>query len=115
LLCVQLSGAKLAVTCIGATWECSHLASSRAVPAQGVGSVETLIKHCRFFRYLKSFPPGSGGPRLYSQCLGGIGSWISELEASLVYRVSSRIARATQRNPVSEKEKQTTEFSFRTS
>jgi hypothetical protein len=26
--------------------------------------------------------------------------WISEFEASLVYRVSSRKARATQRNPV---------------
>jgi hypothetical protein len=29
-----------------------------------------------------------------------------EFEASLVYRVSSRTARATQRNPVSEKEKE---------
>jgi hypothetical protein len=27
--------------------------------------------------------------------------WISEFEVSLVYRVSSRTARATQRNPVS--------------
>jgi hypothetical protein len=27
--------------------------------------------------------------------------WISEFKASLVYRVSSRTARATQRNPVS--------------
>jgi hypothetical protein len=35
--------------------------------------------------------------------LGGRGRWISEFEASLVYRVSSRIARATQRNPVSKK------------
>jgi hypothetical protein len=34
--------------------------------------------------------------------LGGRGKWISEFEASLVYRVSSRTARATQRNPVSE-------------
>jgi hypothetical protein len=34
--------------------------------------------------------------------LGGRGRWISEFEASLVYRVSSRTARATQRNPVSE-------------
>jgi hypothetical protein len=33
--------------------------------------------------------------------LGGRGKWISEFEASLVYRVSSRTARATQRNPVS--------------
>jgi hypothetical protein len=30
--------------------------------------------------------------------LGGRGRWISEFKASLVYRVSSRIARATQRN-----------------
>jgi hypothetical protein len=27
--------------------------------------------------------------------------WISEFEASLVYKVSSRAAKATQRNPVS--------------
>jgi hypothetical protein len=33
--------------------------------------------------------------------LGGRGRWISEFEASLVYRVSSRTARATQRIPVS--------------
>jgi hypothetical protein len=33
--------------------------------------------------------------------VGGRGRWISEFEASLVYRVSSRTARATQRNPVS--------------
>jgi hypothetical protein len=38
--------------------------------------------------------------------LGGRGRWISEFKASLVYRVSSRTARATQRNPVSEKTKQ---------
>ena len=33
--------------------------------------------------------------------LGGRGRWISEFEASLVYRVSSRTVRAIQRNPVS--------------
>jgi hypothetical protein len=33
--------------------------------------------------------------------LGGRGRWISEFEARLVYRVSSRTARAIQRNPVS--------------
>jgi hypothetical protein len=38
--------------------------------------------------------------------LRGKGRWISEFEASLVYRVSSRTARAIQRNPVS-KTKQT--------
>jgi hypothetical protein len=37
--------------------------------------------------------------------LGGRGRWISEFEASLVYKVSSRTARATQRNPVSKKPK----------
>jgi hypothetical protein len=35
--------------------------------------------------------------------LGGRGRWISEFEASLVYKVSSRTARTTQRNPVSKK------------
>jgi hypothetical protein len=44
---------------------------------------------------------GSGGARLYSQHLGGRGRQISEFEASLLYRVSSRTVRATQRNPVS--------------
>jgi hypothetical protein len=39
--------------------------------------------------------------------LGGRGRWISEFEASLVYKVSSRTARATQRNPVSKNQKQT--------
>ena len=39
--------------------------------------------------------------------LGGRGRCISEMEASLVYRVSSRTARAIQRNPVSEKKKPT--------
>jgi hypothetical protein len=40
--------------------------------------------------------------------LGGRGRWISEFEASLVYKVSSRTARATQRNPVSKNKKQKT-------
>jgi hypothetical protein len=38
--------------------------------------------------------------------LGGRGKLISEFEASLVYRVSFRTARATQRNPVSKNKKQ---------
>jgi hypothetical protein len=37
--------------------------------------------------------------------LGGRGRQISEVEASLVYRVNSRTARATQRNPVSKQNK----------
>ena len=36
--------------------------------------------------------------------MGGRGRLISEFEASLVYRVSPRTARATQRNPVSKKQ-----------
>jgi hypothetical protein len=44
--------------------------------------------------------------------LGGRGRWISEFEASLVYRVSSRTARAIQRNPVlkSQEKKKRIEF-----
>jgi hypothetical protein len=38
--------------------------------------------------------------------LGGRDRRISEFEASLVYKVSSRTARAIQRNPVSKKQKQ---------
>jgi hypothetical protein len=37
--------------------------------------------------------------------LGGRSRWISEFKASLVYRVSSRTARAMQRNPVSKNKK----------
>jgi hypothetical protein len=37
--------------------------------------------------------------------LGGRGRQISEFEASLVSKVSSRTARATQRNPVSKNQK----------
>jgi hypothetical protein len=36
---------------------------------------------------------------LSSQHLGGRDRWVSEFKTSLVYRVSSRTARATQRNP----------------
>jgi hypothetical protein len=38
--------------------------------------------------------------------LGDRGRWISEFEASLVYRVSSRRARTIQRNPVLKNKKQ---------
>jgi hypothetical protein len=37
--------------------------------------------------------------------LGGRGRQISEFEASLVYKVSSRTPRTTQRNPVSKNQK----------
>jgi hypothetical protein len=48
-----------------------------------------------------------GGTYFSSQHLRGRGRWISEFETSLVYKVSSRPARATQRNPVSKKQKLT--------
>jgi hypothetical protein len=48
-----------------------------------------------------------GGAHLQSQHSGGRGRRISEFEASLVYRGSSRTARATQRNPVSGEKKRT--------
>jgi hypothetical protein len=44
---------------------------------------------------------------LIIQHLGGRGRQISELEASLIYRVSSRTARVIQRNPVSKKQNKT--------
>jgi hypothetical protein len=40
--------------------------------------------------------------------LGGRGRQISEFEASLIYKVSSRTARATQRNPVSKNQNKPT-------
>ena len=40
-----------------------------------------------------------------SQHSRGRARWISEFEARLVYRVSSRTAKATQRNPVSKIQK----------
>jgi hypothetical protein len=36
---------------------------------------------------------------------GGRGRWISEFKANLVYKLSSRTARAIQRNPVSKQNK----------
>jgi hypothetical protein len=50
---------------------------------------------------------GRGGARLKSQHSGGRGRRISEFKASLVYKVSSRTARAIQRNPVSKKKRKT--------
>ena len=44
--------------------------------------------------------PDGGGAHLKSQHLRDRGRQISVFEASLVYKVSSRTARATQRNPV---------------
>ena len=41
---------------------------------------------------------GHGGTCLYSQHSGGRGRWISEFKARLVYKVSSRTARATEKH-----------------
>jgi hypothetical protein len=54
--------------------------------------------------YKKKDRPGSGEAHLSSQHLGGRDPRISEFEASLVYKVSSRTARTIQRNPVSKKQ-----------
>jgi hypothetical protein len=63
-------------------------------------------------RHIKrSQPAGRGGIHLKSQHLGGRGRQTSEFEASLVYKVSSRTARVTQRNPVSTKPKKKKEAS----
>jgi hypothetical protein len=51
-----------------------------------------------FFKY-------KGKPGVVAQHSGGRGRWISEVEASLDYKVSSRTTRATQRNPVSKNQK----------
>jgi hypothetical protein len=45
--------------------------------------------------------------------LGGRGRLISEFEASLIYKVSSRTVRAIQRNPVLKKPKKKKELSIR--
>ena len=49
----------------------------------------------------KGLDAGRGGARRQSQHSAGRGRQISEFEASLVYKVRSRTARATQRHPVS--------------
>jgi hypothetical protein len=49
----------------------------------------------------------TGGTHLQCQFLGVRGKRISEFEASLLYRVSFRTARATQRNSVWKTNKQT--------
>jgi hypothetical protein len=64
------------------------------------------ILFTNIFFLKKSILAGRGGTCLWSQHLGGRGRWISEFEASLVYRVSSRTAKATQRNPVLKKQQQ---------
>jgi hypothetical protein len=58
-----------------------------------------------FFFYKKLFKAGRWWHTPLIPALGGRGRQISEFEASLVYRVSSRTVRTIQRNPVSKKPK----------
>jgi hypothetical protein len=61
------------------------------------------------FRYWSSFSTSfeTGSFRaVVAQHLGGRGRRISEFKASLVYRVSSRTAQTTQRNPEQQQQKQ---------
>jgi hypothetical protein len=53
-----------------------------------------------FFLIKKPSQPGMVAHAFHPSILGGRGRQISKFKASLVYRVSSRTARATQRNPV---------------
>jgi hypothetical protein len=46
-----------------------------------------------------------GKPAVVAHALGGRVRWVSEFKTSLVYQVSSRTARAIQRNPVSKNQK----------
>jgi hypothetical protein len=56
-------------------------------------------------RFKSSKSPGVVAHAFNPQHSGDRGRRISEFEASLVYKVSSRTARATQRNPVSKNQK----------
>ena len=49
---------------------------------------------------------------LFIPAIRGRGRWISELEANLIYRVSSRTARAIQRNPILKKKNEASNFGF---
>lgn len=62
-------------------------------------ALEELLDGC-YFSYIIVFKKKVGGH------LGSRDWWISELEASLVFRACSRIARATQRSSVSKKQEQ---------
>jgi hypothetical protein len=57
------------------------------------------------FMYLSTCVPGEVAYAFNPSNLGDKGRRISEFEASLVYRVSSRTAKATQRNPVLKNQK----------
>ena len=85
---------------------CAH--STTQISAEGRGNwVLFLITLNLLFFVLRILTSelGIGGSCLSSQHLGSRGRWISEFEACLLYRVSSRTARTTQRNPILKKKK----------
>jgi hypothetical protein len=69
-----------------------------------VSSSPMMVKQ-RFLKKKLHNKPGVVAHAFNPSTQDGRGRRISEFEASLVYRVSSRTARAIQRNPVSEKNK----------
>jgi hypothetical protein len=71
----------------------------------GVGVGSNVCFYYVKFLLDKSSLPDSGDTHLWSQHLGGRDRQISEFEASLLYGVSSRTTRATQRNSVMKKKK----------
>jgi hypothetical protein len=64
-----------------------------------LGFEDKDVKTLDAIRHLKVGMELHGGGYLFPQHPGGRGRWISEFEAILVYRVSSRTAKATKRNP----------------
>jgi hypothetical protein len=72
-----------------------------------------ILLQCRRARIGNTeFAARGGGTHLSSQHSGGRGRQISEFQAILVYKVSSRIAKATQRNPVSKNKQTKTELAL---
>jgi hypothetical protein len=74
------------------------------MPPSGVSETATVYLHITINKSKKKISIYSQAVVVHafnSQHLGGRGRQMSEFEASLVYRVSSRTARTIQRNPVS--------------
>jgi hypothetical protein len=78
--------------------------STQEVEAGGLERSSRKIQ-ATYFKKNNKLAGCGGAARLYSQHSGGRGRQISEFEASLVYKVNSRTARATQRNTFSKKKK----------
>jgi hypothetical protein len=75
-------------------------------PREGLGVQKIVLLSC--ILWIPDAPVIIQFKILYfSQHSGGGGRWISEFQASLVYKVSSRTVWAIQRNPVSKTNKQT--------